>query len=938
MYASIVDITNLVLDMLGGSPMQNSDEPKRRSTMNKCPKCFLSCFICVLLCVVFAVPSISWGSCSEEKIVLGYSYLGACGYTQSTSFTLAEENYITRIRIWYDTSVGGNPLTGVNTISATLSGPNGYSSASGIITKGGCQGSWCEAIWNLNQALKAGTYTLTAGSKSVCSNPSGQTTLILYGCAITTPTPTPTPTPKPTPTPTPTPKPTPTPTPTGCTAIIDENLFLKIPYLSYINPMLGTMSLWADFAYEFNPTLILFELTKYGTIGNPSFSCVASTLSGDLKIHIPDVLLPDGITHLWVDLEYSTALSTNDKATFVVTNFGTVSDFRYGIPRTYNVSSTTDISIQDTLSGNTFRLPQGGNGTLTITPITSAPENGPAAGIAYKVEYSGAGPLQILIPYNTGEVPLLWLWGEPAVSIDELNTMLESSDESNAIPEIWMPLPRADKTSNPAAFDISVANSTIKLQSPKFWQAKLDKNDGVFDRLGKLCYLASQDIQKIVDKLPANIQQNAVLEINGRLHAYLDGFYELYSSKSLYHPFSYITGNADPYFIFVATKLGGGVLADESTVAHEVGHYMSHVLLGDDRMRNLEAQAIREHGKGDAHANRPMLEEFAYFSDYCIVYEPNGKGGSIEDFAATYGSGRTPKTVDWPSLEGYATSLLSKMHTQNAQQNSIIDPNTTELIPLIQAPLSDLWGILAEGPMSVTALREKIEAYLGDAKKDKLAPLLESSGWSYNGSGRIVDLNNQKIPFAMVQALAKVPSEEKKEYLLPLAPVKADKDGIFTLDRIFPGSNYIRVWPSEGAKQFLDLSLRPVDPSNPTNVDLILGDIIYNLSPVIKSTKPSSGKVGDTITIIGTGFGANQLKSTVTFNGIAASASSWFDTSIVVTVPDGDTTGNVVVTVNGVASNGMLFCNESTDFCDCSQCNCSVAVQNPECAILECCD
>jgi hypothetical protein len=76
---------------------------------------------------------------------------------------------------------------------------------------------------------------------------------------------------------------------------------------------------------------------------------------------------------------------------------------------------------------------------------------------------------------------------------------------------------------------------------------------------------------------------------------------------------------------------------------------------------------------------------------------------------------------------------------------------------------------------------------------------------------------------------------------------------------------------------------------------------------VITSLNPSSGKVSDTITIIGTGFGANQLSSTITFNGAVAFASSWSDTSIVVTVPTRATTGNVVVTVNGVASNGVTF-------------------------------
>jgi len=43
----------------------------------------------------------------------------------------------------------------------------------------------------------------------------------------------------------------------------------------------------------------------------------------------------------------------------------------------------------------------------------------------------------------------------------------------------------------------------------------------------------------------------------------------------------------------------------------------------------------------------------------------------------------------------------------------------------------------------------------------------------------------------------------------------------------------------------------------------------------------------------------------VTFNGIAATPTGWSATSIGVKVPAGATTGNVVVTVGGVASNGV---------------------------------
>src|SRR6478672_2219028 len=77
--------------------------------------------------------------------------------------------------------------------------------------------------------------------------------------------------------------------------------------------------------------------------------------------------------------------------------------------------------------------------------------------------------------------------------------------------------------------------------------------------------------------------------------------------------------------------------------------------------------------------------------------------------------------------------------------------------------------------------------------------------------------------------------------------------------------------------------------------------------PSITSLSPTSGAVGAVVTITGSGFGSPQGTSTVKFNGTTASPTSWSTTSITVPVPSGATTGNVVVTVSGKASNGILF-------------------------------
>src|SRR6267378_3789750 len=77
------------------------------------------------------------------------------------------------------------------------------------------------------------------------------------------------------------------------------------------------------------------------------------------------------------------------------------------------------------------------------------------------------------------------------------------------------------------------------------------------------------------------------------------------------------------------------------------------------------------------------------------------------------------------------------------------------------------------------------------------------------------------------------------------------------------------------------------------------------LAPALASLTPNHGDVGTPVTISGKNFGTTT--DTVTFNGTAATPTIWTPTSIVVPVPAGATNGNVVVTVAGTASNGLLF-------------------------------
>jgi RHS repeat-associated protein len=74
--------------------------------------------------------------------------------------------------------------------------------------------------------------------------------------------------------------------------------------------------------------------------------------------------------------------------------------------------------------------------------------------------------------------------------------------------------------------------------------------------------------------------------------------------------------------------------------------------------------------------------------------------------------------------------------------------------------------------------------------------------------------------------------------------------------------------------------------------------------PNISSLSTNSGPIGQSVTISGSNFGSTQGNSTVTFNGMVATVTTWGSGSIGTSVPNGATTGNVVATVQGVPSTG----------------------------------
>jgi len=103
----------------------------------------------------------------------------------------------------------------------------------------------------------------------------------------------------------------------------------------------------------------------------------------------------------------------------------------------------------------------------------------------------------------------------------------------------------------------------------------------------------------------------------------------------------------------------------------------------------------------------------------------------------------------------------------------------------------------------------------------------------------------------------------------------------------------------------------PADPSNRTGTTIgVTGSgVTFTVSaqPAITGISPSSGTIGSSVTVTGSGFGATQTSSTINFNGVNATVTSWSNSQIVATVPTGTVSGPVGVTVAGFTTEGSVF-------------------------------
>lgn len=495
-------------------------------------------------------------------------------------------------------------------------------------------------------------------------------------------------------------------------------------------------------------------------------------------------------------------------------------------------------AVTDSISGGVFAFPEGGSGTLSVARIEQSPLPVPEDARAFHVEFTGSDPMEIRLERTAQSIPVLYIYGFGDVS---------PSDPMKTENTWWGIMPE-DTVSNPAVFQLAPpgrpepgsvtrpsgaegegtsvtaagtpAGRPVNSYHCVVQLAPPDCDMMLFRRIRKKA--TELTIQDVIAGLPERLRQHAWSETEGRLALQC---YDLMFAfdVSAYSAFTYPLGNFGIRYRRLYPMMhyvwSGRNAADEYTIAHEVGHYMTHVFFGDDAFEAFsDGQLIRDHDIGYVHPRRDMLEEYAMYVDYFINDRISGGADVTEPIPLLQ---RSPRVEDFPKVEGYATALMARMTTET---DSIVDLDALkEDIPVIAASFNDVFGILYEQkPTTVDELRSDLADYLaGRQIADRLPVIMERTGWSYNGQGKVVDKDGKGVGGAKVQSVYRVSSENGREYLAPVVPVVTANDGSFTLPRIFPATGSIRVKLDQAEQDFPF----PVDPDDHTNESKKIGTL-----------------------------------------------------------------------------------------------------------------
>lgn len=582
--------------------------------------------------------------------------------------------------------------------------------------------------------------------------------------------------------------------------------------------------------------------------------------------------------------------------------------------RSYATPSAKNGMIHDDITGFDFQFPQGGRGVLTITKILSGPGIEPHQ-VSFRADYSGDEPINLVVD-SAGAAHVHLLVFTEGRFVNTLGELPSDTQGWFAIPEIQT---SGSVTTfpllNPASARPGRMDESTGIEPPNVFDFTVDINHPPAHTLPADLQQAYDKFEKAKKELIAKFLELHTGADRARLQSLFTNCRTsplLIVQRDLGTP-SYSPWLIHPWLKIITHTIYLNMKSSLTTLDHEMGHYLHHILVGDTAYLALKTRGtiFSGHSLGDPGASGMLIEEPAYFAEFFASYTRIDRQG---DWLRPQ-LGNRAETANYPDLEGFTAHMLTQLIRRSPTTMPYIPFNANDdpvPVPIITGNTNDLfrqcYEIIAD-PIkfaSVYAVRNAIESLL-DSQATKLPAMLQAIGWNYKLQCRFVDKSGNPASGLSAQPLSIV---NGTEYLLPAGhppgnatTTTTGADGNCLFDWCYGGeSTVLRVM--KGTRQIDIADKVKINWNTPANTVVNIGDVVAEFLTLT----PSQAAVGEIIAIDGAGFGSASQSKTVTFSGIPAEVVNWSDTQIKVKIP-ANAPGNSKVQVNteGFKSDEITF-------------------------------
>jgi hypothetical protein len=268
-------------------------------------------------------------------------------------------------------------------------------------------------------------------------------------------------------------------------------------------------------------------------------------------------------------------------------------------------------------------------------------------------------------------------------------------------------------------------------------------------------------------------------------------------------------------------------------IAHETAHYLTDLMMTDERWNYLQDHAPQKHAIQDLFTRDTVpIDDYAYFLTLLIGQAPSMLPLAAGPVNSLYFKAGIPSVVDAPSIEGFLTTLLSWFTDVaiSPMEKRDFDMVKSE-IPLIGMTPGEAARLIAEGAPTIDAFMATLSSEVASRDDERWAgnvmgAVAERIGWSYHGKGKVT-VDGMPVVGVQIQAVANVEDWGSRQPYT--TPVVLSLAGSYELPRLFPGAQVLQFRYTSAGKVFSKDVELTVDWNKPTSGLLALPDI--DLSP-----------------------------------------------------------------------------------------------------------